>query len=81
MTSCSHCGGRARGEEKYHERNHAGKPAGCGARFTAFTITGFPTQAEIDAHRRARQDIPYVPAEELDPAFHANNPPLNIAAV
>lgn len=78
MTSCSRCGKRARAEEKFHERNHAGKPNGCGARFTAFTIVGNPSLAEIEGHRRVRQDIPYVSTEELDSTFQVNNPPLTI---
>jgi len=80
MTTCSHCGKRARAEEKFHERNHAGKPVKCGARFTAFTIIGKPSQADIAGYSRVRQDIPYVPAEELDPSLVDSNPPLIIAA-
>jgi hypothetical protein len=72
QTKCSHCGGNARAEEKFHERNYAGKPHGCGARFTAFTIIGHPTQAEISAHCQARQDIPYVSANELDSSLAKN---------
>lgn len=79
-TTCSHCGGNARPEERFHERNYAGRKAGCGARFTAFTIIGNPSQSEIEGHRRVRQDIPFILPEELDLAFQAHNPPLNIAA-
>ena len=75
-TKCSHCGGNARAEEKFHERNRSGKPTGCGARYTAFTIIGSPSQADIAGYSRVRQDIPFVPTEELDPSLVDSNPPL-----
>ena len=73
ITTCSHCGKRARAEEKFHERNHAGALKGCKARFTAFTIVGSPSQAQIDGHQRVRQDIPFIPVEELGSIFVANS--------
>lgn len=69
--SCSHCGGWARTEEEFHKHNRSGKANGCGARFTAFTVIDATTEAKIEGYQRARQDLIYIPPEDLEPSIYA----------